>query len=48
MIKTYMTRETFNKLVKNTMSKYDYSKKDVKSIIKKLNIQVREENENDR
>ena len=42
MIKTYMTKETFKKLISNTMSKYDYSKKDVKSIIRKLNIQVRE------
>ena len=39
-MKTYMTKETFEKLLENTLRDYDYTKEDIKDIVKKLNIKI--------
>lgn len=40
-MKTYMTRETFKTIIQNTLKNYDYSKQELKDIIRKLNVVVR-------
>ena len=40
-MKTYMTKEMFKAILNNTLKKYDYSKKDIKDIIRKLNVVIR-------